>query len=228
MLRPFFPYYGGKWRAALGYPAPRHQAIVEPFAGSAGYSVQHHWARVVLVERDPVVASVWRYLLRATAEQILRLPDVRTTVADLEVEPAEAALIGFWLNPGNAYPGTKPSTWALEWPTKWVWSAKVRARLADQIAAIRHWTVIEGEWFEGPEGEATRFVDPPYVRAGRSYRHGPDGVDYEALAGACRSWSGQTIVCENRGADWLPFVEHASIKVARGVSHEVIWTGGDR
>jgi hypothetical protein len=222
-LRPFFPYYGGKWRAALTYPAPRFETVVEPFAGSAGYSVQHHWARVVLVERDPVVASVWRYLLQATPGQLLGLPDV---VADLEVEPAVAALIGFWLNPGSAYPGTKPSTWSRQWPSKWTWSRKVRERLADQVAAVRHWTLIEGEWFEGPEGEATRFVDAPYEVAGNSYRYGPEGVDFDVLATACRTWPGQTIVCENRGAAWLPFEEHAAIKSARGHSLEVVWLGG--
>jgi site-specific DNA-adenine methylase len=34
-LRPFFTFYGGKWRAAPFYDAPTHGHIVEPFAGSA-------------------------------------------------------------------------------------------------------------------------------------------------------------------------------------------------
>jgi hypothetical protein len=33
MLRPFWRYYGGKWRAAPRYPAPRYDTIIEPFAG---------------------------------------------------------------------------------------------------------------------------------------------------------------------------------------------------
>lgn len=32
-LKPFWRYYGGKWRAAPSYPAPLHNTIVEPFAG---------------------------------------------------------------------------------------------------------------------------------------------------------------------------------------------------
>ena len=33
-LRPFFSYYGGKWRSAVKhYPAPEFDQIVEPFAG---------------------------------------------------------------------------------------------------------------------------------------------------------------------------------------------------
>ncbi len=35
-LKPFFCYFGGKWRAAPHYPTPKHAEIVEPFAGAAG------------------------------------------------------------------------------------------------------------------------------------------------------------------------------------------------
>jgi len=41
MLRPFWRYYGGKWRAAPRYPAPRHDLIIEPFAGAAGYAMRY-------------------------------------------------------------------------------------------------------------------------------------------------------------------------------------------
>ena len=40
-LRPFFCYYGGKWRAAPKYPPPEHDTIVEPFAGAAGYATRY-------------------------------------------------------------------------------------------------------------------------------------------------------------------------------------------
>ena len=40
MLKPFWRYYGGKYRAAPAYPPPRLGTIVEPFAGSAGYSLR--------------------------------------------------------------------------------------------------------------------------------------------------------------------------------------------
>lgn len=225
MLRPFFPFYGSKWRGAMKYPPPRYPTVVEPFAGSAGYSTRHHWARVVLVERDPVIAAVWRYLIRADPRRLLALPDVTTTTGALDVEPAERALIGLWLNPGNAYPANVPSTWARDYPHR-VWGPRARARLADQVLAIRHWTVIEGEWHEGPGGEATRFVDPPYVVQGKHYRHGPGGIDYEALARACRSWPGQVIACENVGATWLPFAPHATTKAVNGWSSEAVWLGG--
>lgn len=69
-LRPFFSFYGSKWAAAKRYPAPVGRTLVEPFAGSAGYSLRYPDRAVTLVESDPVVAGIWRYLLGATAAQV--------------------------------------------------------------------------------------------------------------------------------------------------------------
>lgn len=73
-LKPFFSFYGGKWRAAPRYPAPEHSTIIEPFAGSAGYSVRHHEQNVILYEIDPVIAGVWDYLIHAKESEIMSLP----------------------------------------------------------------------------------------------------------------------------------------------------------
>lgn len=106
-LRPFFGYYGGKWRDALkNYPAPRHGTIVEPFAGSAGYAMRYPDRRVVLCERDPILVAVWRYLIAVSPEEILRIPDlpVGGSVDDIDACEEAKYLIGFWLNRGIAYP----------------------------------------------------------------------------------------------------------------------------
>lgn len=42
ILRPFFTYFGAKWRAAPHYPPPTHPTVIEPFAGAAGYALRHH------------------------------------------------------------------------------------------------------------------------------------------------------------------------------------------
>ena len=47
-LKPFFSYFGGKWRTAKHYPGPSRDLIIEPFAGSAGYSVRHPHKAVIL------------------------------------------------------------------------------------------------------------------------------------------------------------------------------------
>lgn len=75
-LRPFWRYYGGKYRAAPRYPQPRHGTIIEPFAGSAGYALRYHRLDVVLVERYAVIAEMWRWLVAATAAEVLAIPDV--------------------------------------------------------------------------------------------------------------------------------------------------------
>jgi hypothetical protein len=104
-LRPFFGYFGGKWRDALrNYPAPRHDTIIEPFAGSAGYSLRYPSKRVVLCEIDLTIASIWHYLIHVSAEEVLAIPDVPLdgTIDDLRLAEEPRALVGMWLNRGVA------------------------------------------------------------------------------------------------------------------------------
>lgn len=86
-LRPFFPYYGSCYSMAPKYPRPRFDRLIEPFAGSACYSLHHHTRDVVLIERDPVIAELWRWLLRVSPEEMLALPDLEPgqSTDDLDV-----------------------------------------------------------------------------------------------------------------------------------------------
>jgi len=86
-MRPFFGYYGGKWRDAVKlYPKPRCDLIVEPFAGSAGFALRYAERNVVLCELNPIVASVWEYLIEVKPEEIRAIPNVRAngSVDDLK------------------------------------------------------------------------------------------------------------------------------------------------
>jgi hypothetical protein len=50
-------------------------------------------------------------------------------------------------------------------------------------------------------------------------------LDYSALATWCRARKGQAIVCEQDGADWLPFEHLRHARNSIGVSTaEVMWT----
>lgn len=231
-LLPFFTYYGGKYRVAPKYPTPRHDLIVEPFAGAAGYSLLHHDRRVRLVDLDENIVQTWDYLIRADESEIAALPDIAAdqTVDDLDV-PAEARLlIGWWLNKGSASPKRKPSTFMTRYPEGGpYWSERVRARIVAQQFRIRHWTVEHGSYADLDNPDATWFVDPPYELAGRHYRHGSDGIDYTHLAQWCQSRAGQVIACEADAASWLPFEHLAAIdgtegkqKAARARA-EVVW-----
>lgn len=107
------------------------------------------------------------------------------------------------------------------------WGARVRETLAAQVECIRHWRIYNCSYEDCPDvGPATWFIDPPYQRAGKHYAYGSEGIDFDALGGWCRSRTGQVIVCENDGADWLPFRHLADVKTTRAGyrSKEVIWT----
>lgn len=69
-LKPFWRYYGGKWRAAPRYPKPEFSRIVEPFAGAAGYSMRYPSRQVILVEKHPIIAEIWRWLIAARESEI--------------------------------------------------------------------------------------------------------------------------------------------------------------
>lgn len=105
------------------------------------------------------------------------------------------------------------------------WNEATRARIASQVDAIKHWRVIEGDYNEAPDIEATWFVDPPYNnKAGSYYIH--SDIDYPELGKWCQGLRGQVVVCENDGATWLPFRHFRNIKAgpAKRVSAESIWT----
>jgi len=222
-LRPFFSYYGGKWRAAPRYPSPEHTLIVEPFAGSAGYATRHHDRHVLLVEADETIAALWKYLIRVPSYEIRSLPlDVESTDS-LKVAEEARSIIGFWLNHGASSPRKRPSAWMRSGirPGSF-WGEEVRARIAWQVDQIRHWRLRHDTYAHVDGYRATWFVDPPYAKAGKHYRHSV--VDFDHLSRWCRDRSGQVIVCENAGASWLPFESLGEVKSTSGYSHEVMWT----
>lgn len=229
-LMPFFTFFGGKWRAAPLYPAPIHDRIIEPFAGSAGYAVRHHDHKVILIEKDPVIAALWAWLIRVSSAEIRSLPLIIEDVRHLSIIPEARSLIGFWLNKGMTAPCNIPSKWMREgWRPKSVWGAEIRDRIACQVEKIRHWRVFSASYTDVPNGPATWFVDPPYEKSGVRYRVSSTLIDFKHLAAWCQERQGQVIVCEQDGAEWLPFKPFRTIKALEGKkgvkrSSEVIWT----
>ena len=102
-LAPFLSYYGSKFRSGPRYPEPEHGTIVEPFAGAAGYSLRYPDRRVILIERDPRLAGIWRFLIRSRPSDVLALPllDLDASIADLpSCDPDGRELIRAWLQGG--------------------------------------------------------------------------------------------------------------------------------
>lgn len=230
MLKPFFTYYGGKYRAAPHYPAPTQGIIIEPFAGSAGYATRYPDRAILLIEKDPKIAALWEYLIRVSEQEIRALPDIKDSVEEVRSCAEARSLVGFWLNKGAAQPCRSPSAWMRGGTRpRSYWGSEIRERIASQLNQIRHWRVLFGSYSDAPRClEATWFIDPPYQVAGTHYKHGSKSIDFDDLAAFCRSRIGQTIVCENAGASWLPFAPFLDIKANPSKhggksSAEVIW-----
>lgn len=228
-MRPFFPYYGSKWRGVRLYPAPQHPRIVEPFAGSASYSTWHAPKEALLVDADEYVCGVWSYLIKVKPSELLALPDLRVGEDVHDVVQLQEArwLIGYWLNMCSSAPRRTMSPFATKWSeySKNVWGPKVRARLASQVERIRGWSIMQGSYrMLNVVGSETWFVDPPYIDKGRHYRHRLAAADYQQLAIWAHGLPGQVMVCEQAGADWMPFGPLADLRGVSGVSREVIWT----
>jgi hypothetical protein len=232
-LHPFFTFYGGKWRVAPYYPQPQHQTVIEPFAGGAGFSLRHPERNVRLYDADPTICGVWHYLIHSSSGEILSLPSAVNHVDELHVPQEAKSLIGFWLNKGTTQPSKTPSKWMRTYQATQpgtYWGPTIRERIASQVDSIRHWTMSQASYEEIPNVEATWFVDPPYEIAGRHYKF--HDIDYPSLGDWCRSRSGQVIVCENAGADWLPFQTFRTIKGLEGrrggkQSAEVLWMNNE-
>lgn len=205
-----FNYFGSKYKLAPTYQAPKHDIIVEPFAGSAQYAVfwllERPSMRALLYDCDPLVVEAWELLLAATPDEI----------AGWSVTVGEP--VANYLELANFGPPRKTINERCKYHFdigKYRW-ARTRAALGDRVS------VVCGDYRDVPDVSATWFVDPPYMDAGKWYASGND-LDYVALGEWCRSRRGQTIVTEAGSADWLPFLCHKSHMGAAGVRSELVW-----
>lgn len=229
-MKPLFPYIGSKYTLAPRYGIPQLEVVIEPFAGSAAYSVRHNAKRAILIDKFPKIVTLWRYLIAATPADILALPVDFDNVTDLNVPDGAKHLIGFWLNKGGAEPKNTRSAWAKQYrysPHCTVWNEATRSRIANQVNSIKEWEAHEGDFATAPNIEATWFIDPPYELRGRAC-YGHWQVDYPRLANFCEARNGQVIVCEGTAASWLPFKEFAHQrgtfgKHRTGRSPEFLW-----
>ena len=234
-LRRFIPMYGGKRSIAGRYPEPRCGRIIEPFAGGAGYSLEYSSRLVHLSDLDERVCGVWDFLIHASEADVLRIPSEVQHVDDLPAQRYGQEikwLVGWWLSPGAAAgPSTKAYGWGGDGPKGHkgrsdVWGEKCKQRIASQLHRIRHWTIQQDSYeVLDPTIKATWFVDAPYQEMGKHYVHGSTAIDYALLATWCQSLQGQVIVCENKGADWLPF--EPLCEMVGGQRHrtiEMMWT----
>lgn len=239
-IGPLFKWFGSKWQSAKRYPPPKHQTIVEPFAGGAGYSLNHCDKSVVIWEDDPNISRLWKWLISdAATEQAIRAIPVGLPVGkDIRYVPdlsnGQALLLKHWQRTNNVGDCWTISPWG-HLPGQW--TANTRARVAEQVSAVKHWV------FDEPIGyvddPVTWFIDPPYFFNYR-YRADLPKFDHQLLNSLEQTITreSQVIVCEAKckktGAipDYLPFVEsHSSVTSRRKAtqshhSSEVIYVRG--
>lgn len=226
-----FRYYGGKKSLSRKYAPPVYDTIIEPFAGSAGYALRYATlaTRVILIEKNENVYRLWKRLQADDA-----LEDLMSIPMPIKGERTSEPLIKAAGNQSNprAYNDTSHNIvtdrMVSDWPS-------ARNTLIKNLPLIKEWEIIHGDYTESPDLEATWFVDPPYWvppdrrgTRGDCYACGAADIDFDALASWCRDRRGQTIVCEQDGATWLPFRPFAlanttQAKIGGDMRLEVVW-----
>jgi len=217
-----FYYYGRKKQIVARYPHPNYDTIIEPFAGAAPYSLHHNSRakRVLLIEKDPKVADIWKWLIeRATPSEIDALPILKPGERSTEF----LHIIHAATKMAFAFKRIKVTPVLAR---NWEISRRVFAR---DLHKIKHWEIVCGDYTDAPDVAATWFIDPPYRgAAGMGYRHSSALIDYDALAKWCLARRGEIICCEGAEADYLPFEPLLDLKgVAGKVSKEVLYYRSD-
>jgi len=237
---PMFKYFGSKCRSGKYYPPPKYPTICEPFAGGAGYSLRYRDHDVILGDLDDELIRLWQWLVMADPAEIAALPyeslvvgqDLRT----LGLRPEAADLIRRWQRTGqcsswtvsnfNHITAVDGATGKPQWlpgplpngtvgKNTGMWHPNTQAYLAYAVTTIRHWLAYCIAYDDWLDIVATWFIDPPYQRVASPYRIRTP-IDYTHLRDWVMSRRGQVIVCEQAGADWLPFVPCCEVSGMRG------------
>lgn len=219
-----FSYYGSKSKLVKLYPFPKHEKIIEPFAGSARYSLEYFERDILLVDAYDVIIKIWQYLQQASEKDILSLPDLtyKQSTADYNLSEGERLLLGFLVARGSRRPAKVVQ--------KFSSVAQDKCRIAKNLYKIRHWKIIHGDYKEIKNVKATWFIDAPYQnvgKAGYNVNERGNAIDFPSLSEWCKSRNGQTIVCEVTTANWMPFKPLKKQHGQKLSSIEAIWCGNN-
>ncbi len=220
-----FSYYGSKSKIVNYYPPPKHKLIIEPFAGSARYSLKYWRNDILLVDKYPVVIEVWKYLQQCTPADILKLP--KPLIGDdlrkyEQLSEIEKRFMGFIVQAAQG----KPANTVTKMSAFYTNTSDIREQIAGELYKIRHWVIMQGCYKDIPNDTCTWFIDPPYQYGGQhQYKFNNKSINFEHLADWCKSRNGQAIVCENTKADWMPFKPMVELQGAANTNTtEAIWS----
>jgi len=216
-----FSYYGSKSKIVDYYPPPKHNKIIEPFCGSARYALKYWQKDVLIMDKSENLIKVWKWLQQCSKQDILGLPKLTTglDIRKIELSEIERTFLSYLVASG------RPSNIVTKFMDYDNGNKKVYKRIADSLELIRHWEIKLGSYTELENEEATWFIDPPYMYGGEHYKESNKSIDFNKLAEWCKTRNGQTIVCENMKADWLPFKPLKKIQGACQTNTiEAIWS----
>jgi len=217
-----FNYYGSKSKIIDYYPSPKYGKIIEPFAGSARYSLKYFDRDVLLVDKYEVIIKIWKWLQKASKQDIMNLPEpkAREDIRNYKFDCEESImLMRFIIGAGLSNPQWTVSPQNFGGGVK-----KCKKNIAQQLYKIKHWEIKLDDYRNIENEKATWFIDPPYENGGHRYVHNNKTIDYNLLADWCKERKGQVIVCENSKARWLPFRQMANLHGSRFNTKEVIWS----
>ncbi|PKO61225.1 MAG: DNA methyltransferase [Betaproteobacteria bacterium HGW-Betaproteobacteria-18] len=243
-----FRYPGGKtwfipelrrWLAQR----PRPHLLVEPFAGGAIVGItavaENLVNNALLVEKDPMVAAVWRTILGGDAEWLaqrilsfdLSIENCQAVLAKSEVEPREEGFRTILRNRINHGGILAAGSGMLKHGEggKGIasrWYPETLAKRIRAIDAIRHrLTFVEGDGMDVMDAHKTEsttafFIDPPYTagtkgkRAGnRLYVHFQ--LDHERLFDLAAEVAGDFLMTYDDDAEVLAMATSRGLRVCK-------------
>ena len=215
-----FSYYGSKSKIVNLYPPPKHAKIIEPFAGSARYSLKYFDREVTLIDKYEPIIRLWKWLQSVTESDLDNLPILKKgeKISDFNLSEEESLFLSFCVSEAT----TSGRNMVTERASTKV-SYKIKTT-KDILSKIKHWTIKQGCYSEIENTEATWFIDPPYQRGGSYYNHSNKHIDFIKLGEWSKERKGQIIICENDGANWMPFTPLKEYWGGMKRSTEVIWT----
>lgn len=224
-----FGYFGSKAKLVNQYPSPDYDVIVEPFAGTAQYALKYWDRDVILIDRYSVVIDILKWLQGCSKDDVLSTRRLRfgEHIDDFVWDCKEQRdMVGFIIAAGVTTPRKTPSKWKTVFRPN---TQNFRLQcIAENLDKIRHWDIRLGDYQDSPDIEATWFIDPPYQKAGKEYKHGSSELDYHSLGDWVRQRRGQVIACESHDADWLPFKTLSTIYGSRKKSTEAVFLRTDK
>lgn len=217
-----FSYYGSKSKIIKNYPEPEYPLIIEPFAGSARYSLRYCDKQCWINDSYKVITDLWEWIITANSDNIEAIPNLLRgdDCRKCNVSPVIRNLLGFCVRQGCEFPQNIVSPWSAQCGR----IGQQKRKLLKYCEKLLHWKITNLDYQQIPNQQATWFIDPPYQNPIGRKRYKHHKIDYDALADWCKNRQGQVIVCENEGANWLPFKPLVSFR-GQG-SHrrmEMIW-----